>query len=72
MVLVVRCSPPGTAPADVEVIGTTVAVTVSSFPPLGTGTTVEVMGMIDVVACGVPGQSVTVGAQEVTVRTVVE
>lgn len=59
-------------PADVEVIGTTVAVTVSSPPGVGTGTTVEVTGMMDVVTCGVPGQSVTVGAHEVTVRTVVE
>ena len=70
--LVVRCSPPGTGPADVEVIGTTVAVTVSSPPAVGTGTTVEVIGMRDVVTCGIPGQFVTVGAQEVTVRTVVE
>lgn len=69
MVLVVRCSPPGTGPAEVEVIGTTVAVTVSSSP--GVGTTVEVIGMTDVVTCGVPGQSVTVGAHEVTVTTVV-
>lgn len=64
--LVVSCSLPGTGPADVEVIGTTVAVTVSSLPEL------EVIGIIEVVTCGVPGQFVTVGAQEVTVTTVVE
>lgn len=71
MVLVVNCSPPGMAPAEVEVIGTTVAVTVSSSPGVGVGIAVDVIGMTDVVTCGVPGQSVTVGGQEVTVTTVV-
>lgn len=70
MVLVVNCSPPGTGPAEVEVIGTTVAVTVSSSG-VGAEISVDVIGMTDVVTCGVPGQSVTVGGQEVTVTTVV-
>lgn len=71
--LVVRCSLSVTGAADeVEAIGTTVAVTVSSSPVGLTETTVDVIGTMDVVTWGVPGQSVTVGAQEVTVKTVVE